>query len=387
VAPLASYLVWVVALLGVTAALWLFGYLKKPEGLKLGYGYAIYASTALNGFVDGLAKKARKAWSAWFTGGLLVFVGGMCLAIYYLGEDLLRGLLSTARVATVMPVVPGLTIPLVPGLVALAVTVIVHELSHALAARNGGVKVKRLGIIFVLALPIGAFTEPDEDSFQAASHATKLRVLAAGSLANLATAALVIGLLSLALVGYPATPSAVVVQSVIPNTLASSLGIKAGYLIYAVNGTRTNTLAALSEALASTHPGQLVTLVTNHGNLTGRLGAVPPGYGESDKGFIGIELDSMPFFSPRLRLGLSPSEWLQVETYGFWIWFINLNVGIFNALPIPLLDGDQFFKELMALLKERGLPHPIGNGLAVSMELLAVGLLLANLIFSVSVLF
>ncbi len=370
----------------MTAALWLIGYYKKPNGLKLGFGYAIYASTALNNLIDKIAEASKRAWKVWFTSGWFVFGIATAVAIYILGGDLLKELSSIAPVATVMPVVPGLTIPLAPGLLALAVTVIVHELSHAIAARSGGVKVKRLGIIFILALPIGAFTEPDETSFNEAPHKTKLRILAAGSLANFATAALAVGLLSVFLLGYPSTPSAVVVQGIIPHTLASSLGLKGGYLIYAINNTRTNTLTALSSALASSRPGQLVTLVTNHGNLTGRLGAVPPGYGDSDKGFIGIYLNSMPFFAPRLYLGLSVPAWLQIEVYGFWIWFINLNVGIFNALPIPMLDGDQFFKELVAMLKEKGLSLTIGNGVVYGLEAISIGLLFANLIFSLSVL-
>jgi len=31
----------------------------------------------------------------------------------------------------------------------------------------------------------------------------------------------------------------------------------------------------------------------------------------------------------------------------FWLWFINFNVGIFNALPIGPLDGGQFYKSLI----------------------------------------
>ncbi|MCP8315482.1 MAG: site-2 protease family protein, partial [archaeon] len=31
----------------------------------------------------------------------------------------------------------------------------------------------------------------------------------------------------------------------------------------------------------------------------------------------------------------------------FWIWFININLAIFNALPIYPLDGGQAFKVLL----------------------------------------
>jgi membrane-associated protease RseP (regulator of RpoE activity) len=31
----------------------------------------------------------------------------------------------------------------------------------------------------------------------------------------------------------------------------------------------------------------------------------------------------------------------------FWLWFINFNVGIFNALPIGPLDGGQLYNSLI----------------------------------------
>jgi membrane-associated protease RseP (regulator of RpoE activity) len=31
----------------------------------------------------------------------------------------------------------------------------------------------------------------------------------------------------------------------------------------------------------------------------------------------------------------------------FWLWFINFNVGIFNALPIGPLDGGQLYGALI----------------------------------------
>jgi membrane-associated protease RseP (regulator of RpoE activity) len=31
----------------------------------------------------------------------------------------------------------------------------------------------------------------------------------------------------------------------------------------------------------------------------------------------------------------------------FWLWFVNFNVGIFNALPIGPLDGGQLYSSLI----------------------------------------
>ena len=39
--------------------------------------------------------------------------------------------------------------------------------------------------------------------------------------------------------------------------------------------------------------------------------------------------------------------YLPLANLFFWIWFINLNVGIFNALPIYPLDGGQLLKKVL----------------------------------------
>jgi membrane-associated protease RseP (regulator of RpoE activity) len=36
-----------------------------------------------------------------------------------------------------------------------------------------------------------------------------------------------------------------------------------------------------------------------------------------------------------------------IANFLFWLWFINFNVGIFNALPIGPLDGGQLYNSLI----------------------------------------
>lgn len=81
---------------------------------------------------------------------------------------------------------PGLN-PIIPigyGVIALAVAMIVHELSHGILARVEKIKVKALGLIFLI-VPIGAFVEPDEEELEKVSRKKRSHVFAAGPMSNI----------------------------------------------------------------------------------------------------------------------------------------------------------------------------------------------------------
>jgi len=60
--------------------------------------------------------------------------------------------------------IPGVNefIPLVWGAIGLLVTLVVHELAHAILCRVEGIDVKSMGVVLFGVIPIGGFAEPDE---------------------------------------------------------------------------------------------------------------------------------------------------------------------------------------------------------------------------------
>jgi membrane-associated protease RseP (regulator of RpoE activity) len=60
--------------------------------------------------------------------------------------------------------IPGVNefIPFTWGVIALVVTLVVHEFSHAILCRVEGIRVKSMGVLFAL-VPIGGFAEPDDE--------------------------------------------------------------------------------------------------------------------------------------------------------------------------------------------------------------------------------
>ncbi|MCP8312980.1 MAG: PDZ domain-containing protein, partial [archaeon] len=185
-------------------------------------------------------------------------------------------------------------------------------------------------------------------------------------------------------------PDGPVVVGVLQDFPAQKAGILVEDIIISLNGSRISSLNELSETLATLKPGDEVTLTVERG--------------EETKDFA-MTLASNPKNSSLPYLGVmlaTPSESLGIRSVGiveildryrsfgstspliyfllptlapynipfsdvmnifytssigdvfyplanlfFWIWFININLAIFNALPIYPLDGGQAFKVLL----------------------------------------
>src|SRR5712691_7172444 len=86
---------------------------------------------------------------------------------------------------------PGINpiIPLGYGILGLAVAIILHEFSHGILSRVANIKIRSLGLIFLI-FPIGAFVEPDEDELRALSRRERGRLYAVGPATNVLLAIL-----------------------------------------------------------------------------------------------------------------------------------------------------------------------------------------------------
>ena len=297
--------------------------------------------------------------------------------------------------------IPGINpiIPLGYGIIALVLGIVLHELMHGIIARSQKIGVKSLGILWFV-VPIGAFVEQDDADMMAAPRRRRDRVAAAGVLANFALA-LVFFLLLSGLIATSVAPNAsgVAVAAVESNTPAANATLAAGDIITALNGTTTTTLSEFETALSKTTPNQTVvvtyysstigaststdiTLATNPNNATrGYLGvsvytitpaelkqvlAWPAG---SDVGPISGTLDW-------LVLPLAGLEPVGGSTTGFfhltgpfahtdpgtfwiganvlyWLAWMNLLLGLSNALPLVPLDGGLLFRDFAASVAAR----------------------------------
>lgn len=79
---------------------------------------------------------------------------------------------------------PGINLPFLEGIFALALILIVHEGAHALLTRIAMVRLLSSGIVFFGFIPVGAFVEPDEKHLSQKTIKAQERVLAVGTGAN-----------------------------------------------------------------------------------------------------------------------------------------------------------------------------------------------------------
>ena len=141
-------------------------------------------------FIENLAKKP-KIWKIYSDVGIVICFISMILMIYLFVRmipSLFEIPAEQAPTPQMMLLLPGIN-PLLPVnsilylVIGLIVAVVAHEFSHGILFRVSNIKIKSLGLLYMI-IPLGAFVEPDEKQFNKAQRFKKIRVLAAGPMAN-----------------------------------------------------------------------------------------------------------------------------------------------------------------------------------------------------------
>lgn len=181
-------------------------FLKLEEyGVELHPFYAMYKSTRLNSVLIRVGGWRPGLWRVLGNMGVASFFGQVAFMTYMLLQNLYRFLYVPAEASPVMPLIPGVTIQLqsmVWFLAAAGVVILLHELSHGVMCVAEGIEVKSAALL-VAVITFGGAVEPDEESLGRAGLMAKLRVFASGSLVNLMTGLLVVGVFSVVGGGLP----------------------------------------------------------------------------------------------------------------------------------------------------------------------------------------
>jgi membrane-associated protease RseP (regulator of RpoE activity) len=278
---------------------------------------------------------------------------------------------------------------------AFIITIAVHEFGHGILCRVENIKVKTMGALIAV-IPIGFFVEPDEEELDKTKGMAKVRMFGAGITNNLVVGFFCFFLLILCM-GLVAPVSQPVIHGVYKDYPAASAGIPPGSIVTAVNGVPVNSRADVSTILNTTQPGNTLTLTVEKDNIVKdyplTLAGWPDDIPGRTSGFMGVEYYDGAAVMSVIQGMLSPLGFFQflivpfandsgvqflrilafetpdtiyyhVPFEGFWgiihllFWcaWINLNVGIFNAIPMIPLDGGYIFKEgVDRLLDRRGL--------------------------------
>ncbi len=275
---------------------WLIVIILDRRGILKKYNITSYGpilmlrTTKGQAFLDMLAVHKR-FWRTFANIGLPAMLIGM-LVMFLLILFIDYSLISSFRTQTVPAptrineprnffLIPGLNeyIPFYWGAIALIVTLMVHEFSHAILCKVEGIKVKSMGILLAL-VPVGGFAEPDEEQLlgkkeekvagqveaeqtsepkKLATRSERVRVLTAGVMANFVTA-LIAFILFFSLLGSISTVGDVMVTNVIPGSPAELQGVKQNMILTGINDKEINNATDFLSYSNTLTPGSNVKL-------------------------------------------------------------------------------------------------------------------------------
>ena len=131
--------------------------------------------------IDRLASR-RRLWEVYGKLSLWICAGAMAIIMtLLLWEATIVTQVDRAPSPELILGIPGIN-PVIPvgyGILGLVIAIIVHEFAHGILTRVGDMKVRTLGLVF-LVFPVGAFVEPDEEALKNTTRSKRSKVFAAG---------------------------------------------------------------------------------------------------------------------------------------------------------------------------------------------------------------
>ena len=307
--------------------------------------------------------------------------------------------------------------------------VLIHELGHFSVAKFVGIKVNEFSIgmgpklyqrkkgeteYTLRLLPIGGYVKmegedessDDPRSFNNVSALSRIGVVVAGAVMNFILAIIVFGIVSYG-IGMPTNQ----IDEIIIGSPAEIVGIKEGDIINNINGKKTNTWNKVVKSINNADPNIEMNIEILRDNKIEKILVKP--IIEDGTSKIGIGPKTEQSISSAIRGGFEKTgEFLSlmfefvsmifkgkvstddlsgpvgvVKVIGeaakmgiydllYLLGFISVNLGFFNLLPIPALDGSRIIFLLIELVRgkpidpdKEGFIHFIGFVLLISLML------------------
>ena len=349
----------------------------STHGVELNFPVIMWKTQRLRGLISRINKLSPRFWRWYMNVGIIVAFGAMIFITYTIVSTL-PSVFEAPSVSIVIPGVdiPGsqIYIPFVYGLIGLATVLVVHEFSHGVQAVGEKIPIKSIGLLLFAILP-GAFVEPDEDKLKEAKKTSRLRVYAAGSIANLSLAVIALLLVSLFSGGIPQffEEDGIAIDRIVPDSPSDGV-LKEGMVLQAIDNHKINDSESYVDIISSYSPGDNVTVKTDQGTYNVVLDKNP---NNESRGFFGIQANK---HFELINDSLGPLPWILFELIELfqWVAMLNLGIGLFNLLPIKPLDGGYMLEILLSYKLSEEHYKPIVNALSVVLAMVIVFSLVAG---------
>lgn len=293
----------------------------------------------------------------------------------------------------------------VTSVVVFLLVILIHEFGHFIIAKTVGIQVNEFSIgmgpklyskkseetlYSIRALPIGGYVAmegEDEESnnprsFSNSSVGKRLVVVVAGAIMNFILAFVVLFIMGM-IIGTPVNK----IGGFVEPSNAKEVGLQVGDKIIAVDGVKTNSWEAVIENINKTDSKSLeITVQRNNEDLKfevnrdseGKIGIIRASersiWGSMKYGFTTMKLllNEMIKFLSRLFTGkvsinevsgpvgiireIGSAARTSIINVMMLLAFININVGFFNLLPIPALDGSKVVLLIIESIRKKPIP-------------------------------
>ena len=401
------------------------GYLQKYNmDLVWGRSFLMWRTDWGKDFIERISQNKpfwRRVGDVWVVTVFIIMILMFSLLLWQ--ATLAWQIPKTSAVSPKMMIgLPGLNpvIPLWYGILALVIAMVVHEFSHGILSRVAGVKVKALGLLLFF-FPVGAFVEPDEEGMKSMKKWERMRLYAAGPGSNMVVAVVFSFLFSSVMVAsLEPAEDGLLLYSVSADYGGAEAGLEPWMLLTAIDEEEVRNTDDWKRIMNDTYAGQTVNVSILNRGIPGIYSVTLsdkgsyylkyyPDYYESwmsGKGFMGVAAEnpkiitdslanptenillyiSLPFaklqpfpehftsiYEPAGAIGILPDNifWILANSF-YWIFWLNLMVGLTNALPAVPLDGgfifadgvtgilDKFKKGMSAQRKEKIVDNLVG---------------------------
>jgi len=368
---------------------------KEPGRFEFSFPLLTIRTQMFSGVFDRLGSFRAWRWISWVA--LVIVPVVAAIGLYLLCSSLFTLLWTpvsreAARelgLASYL-VLPGINpyLPIFYGWLGLVSALVIHEGAHGIIARNRGLNVKSSGLLFFLIVPIGAFVDVDEEQIAKAKPKDSLKIMAAGVGGNIVVAVACLLALFLIVNGLSPVVDGVYIYDVDVGLPAETAGLLPDDVFVSVDNVKIDNYDALNVTVSNKDPGDTIEVTVARGENWDEQFSTFVTLTDSPNGTImGVRIgplmieERLTFYKtitsesliiylipPSLASGLVPfsdslipfythalgTQWHVYANIFFWVWFINVNLAVFNALPIYPFDGGRMFDiSLKSILRRK----------------------------------